>query len=81
MEEVLILAIAFNFILRAIGWYRGTRQVVIISSVIWILIGFNVYTTYNDLMLLVMSYLIAFAQIFIPLNSKRLVGGDSGREC
>lgn len=74
MEEVLILAIAFNFILLAIGWYSGTRQVVIISSVIWILIGFNVYTTYNDLMLLVMSYLIAFAQIFIPLNTKRLVG-------
>ena len=73
MEEALILAIAFNFILLAIGWYIGARQVVIISSIVWILIGFTVYKQYEDLMLLVITYLIAFAQIFIPVNNKRLV--------
>jgi len=83
MDEILILAIAFNLMLLALGWFSGSRSVVIISSVIWIIIGFFIYQTYPDTegadyqiktLLLAISYMMAFAQIFIPLNRRNLTG-------
>lgn len=72
MEEVLLLAVAFNIILLVIGYFAASRPVIIISSLVWILIGFSLYQTYQDTLLLGILYMIAFAQIFIPLNTRKL---------
>lgn len=74
MDEVLILAVVFNIVLLILGYFIGSRAVVIISSLVWILIGFLLYQTYTDTLLLAILYMIAFAQIFIPLNTRNLTG-------
>lgn len=74
MEEVIIIAIAFNLILLGISWFSGTRAGVLISSLVWILIGFALYKEYQDLLTLAIVYMIAFAQVFMPLNPKAMKG-------
>lgn len=68
MEEALLLAIALNLILLAIAYFTRIRQVIIVSSIVWVLIGFSLFQEYDDTLLLAIIYLIAFAQIFIPLE-------------
>lgn len=77
MEEILILAIFFNILLLVIAWFASSRAMVLVSSVIWILIGFALYQSYAEvedlntdylILLIAITYLIAFAQFFIPLR-------------
>lgn len=70
LEEILIIAIVFNIILLGISYFAATKAGVIISSLVWVLIGFALYDQYQDLLTLAITYMIAFAQIFIPLNKK-----------
>lgn len=74
MEEVIIIAIVFNLILLGISWFSGTRAGVLISSLVWILIGFALYREYQDLLTLAIVYMIAFAQVFMPLNARAMKG-------
>lgn len=74
MQEVLMLAVIFNVILLVIAYFVNSRAVVIISSLVWVLIGFALYQEYADTLLLAILYMIAFAQIFIPLNQRNLTG-------
>lgn len=74
MEEVIIIAIVFNLILLGISWFSATRAGVLISSLVWILIGFALYKEYQDLLTLAIVYMIAFAQVFMPLNPKAMKG-------
>lgn len=76
MEEVIIIAIVFNLILLGISWFSGTRAGVLISSLVWILIGFALYREYQDLLTLAIVYMIAFAQVFMPLNPRAMKGRD-----
>lgn len=57
-------------VLLAISWLAAARPGVIVSSIIWIIIGFELYDLYPDdaLLLLGIVYMIAFVQIFMPLN-------------
>lgn len=71
MEETLILAVIFNVALLMIAYFVGSRAVVIVSSIIWIIIAFALFESYQDTLLLGIIYMIAFAQIFIPLKSSR----------
>lgn len=70
LEETIIIAIAFNLILLGISYFSGTKAGVIISSLVWVLIGFALYDSYQDLLLLGITYMIAFAQIFMPLSKR-----------
>lgn len=70
MDEALILAVIFNVVLLIIAYFSGSRPVVIICSLVWVLIGFAIYQTYEDTLLLAILYMIAFAEIFIPLKAK-----------
>jgi len=77
MEEILIVAMILNIILAFIGYFSSSRAVMIISSLVWILIGFGLFRSYNateDLnteyltLLIAITYMIAFAQALIPLK-------------
>ena len=70
LDESIIIAIAFNLILLAISWLAATKSGIIISSLVWILIGFALFKSYSDVLLLGITYMIAFAQIFIPMNPR-----------
>ncbi len=77
MEEILILAVIFNVILLIIAWFASSRAIVMVSSIVWILIGFALFQSYNGMedvntdyltLLIAITYLIAVAQVFIPLK-------------
>lgn len=70
MDEILILAVAFNILLLFIAYFSGSRAVVIICSIVWVLIGFMLFETYEDTLLLAILYMIAFAELFIPLKAR-----------
>ena len=79
MEEILILAIIFNVILVLIAYFSSSRPVMVVSSLVWILIGFALFQSYNGTedidktyltLLIAITYLIAFAQAFMPLRNK-----------
>ena len=73
-----MLACIFNVALLVIAFLSDSRAVVIISSLVWILIGFALYQSYPDseynTLLLALFYMIAIAQVFIPLNRRNLPG-------
>lgn len=60
--------------LLAICWLAASRAGVIVSSIVWVLIGFQLYREYSGsddaLLLLGIVYMLAFIQVFMPLNPK-----------
>ena len=73
MDEIIIVAICLNLVLLAICWLAASRAGVIVSSIVWVLIGFMLYREFTGddaLLLLGIVYMLAFIQIFMPLNPK-----------
>lgn len=77
MDEILILALVLNLILLVIAYFSASRAIIVVSSIVWVLIGFCVFESYHDVedlnteyltLIMAITYLIAFAQIFIPLR-------------
>lgn len=71
MEEWIMLGALLNVFLLAIAYLSGSRAIVLVSSIIWILIGFALYGEYEQILLLALSYMIAFGQFFIPVKGIR----------
>lgn len=60
--------------LLAICWLAASRAGVIVSSIVWVLIGFQLYREFSgsddSLLILGIVYMIAVTQVFMPLNPK-----------
>lgn len=72
MEEWIIIGSLLNCFLLLIANLSGSRAMVIVSSIIWILIGFALYNEYDNLVLLALAYMIAFGQFFVPVKGMKL---------
>lgn len=72
MEEWIILGGLLNCFLLLIAYLSGSRAMVIVSSIIWILLGFALYNEYEQLILLALAYMIAFGQFFIPVKGMKI---------
>lgn len=71
MEEWIILGALLNVFLLAIAYLSGSRAIVVVSSIIWILLGFALYDEYSQLLLLALAYMVAFGQFFIPVKGMK----------
>ena len=73
ISETLLLAVGFNIILLLIGYFSGYRAVMIVSSIVWAIIGLMIYDEIDSILILGIIIMIAIAQIFIPLKGESII--------